>query len=118
MFSTRSRLSPYSMPTSTEANDVSLVMLTTLEMLELRITRMLPAPSLILVVRTPISMTVPLLPPTWMMSPTRNSPSKMMKSPAMMSVTRSLAPREMASVRRPAEASSVAVSTPSMARHQ
>ena len=83
---------------------------------ELRMTMTFFDPSSILVVRTPISTTVPLLEPTEMMSPTRNSPSKMMNSPLMMSDTSSLAPKLMAMDRMPAEAKSVVVSTPTSAR--
>ena len=70
------------------------------------------APSSTLVVRTPISTTVPRQSPTMMMSPTRNSPSKMMNRPERISLTSSLAPKDTAMDRMPAEASSVVVSMP------
>ena len=110
--STRSSDSPYSISMSQEANEDSFVMLTTLLTSLLRMMMMLPLPSLILVVRMPMSITVPLRVPTAMMSPTRNSPSKMMNRPDKMSATSSFAPNEMAMDRMPADASSVVVSMP------
>ena len=71
MFSTRSSDSPYSIPTSHDAYEVSFVMLMTLLMSLLRMTLMFFDPSSTLVVRTPISTTVPRQSPTMMMSPTR-----------------------------------------------
>ena len=100
------------MPTSQVAYDSSLVMFTTSLTSLLRRMMMLPEPSLIFVVRTPISTTVPVRPPTWMMSPTRKSPSKMMNRPLMRSPTRSFAPKLMAMDRMPADARSVVVSMP------
>ena len=84
----------------------------------LLMTLMFWLPSWILVVRTPISTTVPVQSPTVTMSPTWNSPSKMMKRPARMSETSVCAPRPTIRVRIPAEASSVAVSMPSSARQK
>ena len=91
-------------------------MLTTLLMSLLRITLMFCEPSSTLVVRTPISTTVPRQSPTLMMSPTRNSPSKMMNRPERISLTSSFAPKLMAMDRMPAEAKSVVVSTPTSMR--
>ena len=51
-----------------------------------------------------------------MMSPTRNSPSKMMNRPERISLTSSFAPKLMAMDRMPAEAKSVVVSTPTSMR--
>ena len=82
----------------------------------LRMTLMLREPSSTAVVRTPISTTVPRQSPTLMMSPTRNSPSKMMNRPLRISETSSFAPKLMAIDRMPAEASSVVVSTPTSMR--
>ena len=86
--------------------------MTTALMVLLLMYLMLPPSSMILVVRIPISITLPLHPSTTMMSPTLYSPSKTMNIPAMISAIKDWAPRPMISPKIPALTSNVWVSTP------